>query len=64
MCPHCGRVAIIPLNSLRNIETFQKQAITITECCGKLVWITPRFSYAVSEYQGTQTEDDWGRKSK
>lgn len=61
-CPHCKKEIIIPEISKMSLDAYGNEVLTITECCGKGVFLTPVRSFNVRLYIGTKTEDDWGRK--
>ena len=63
-CPHCNKELNIPENTQRNVDSYHNRVLSITNCCGKGIYVSPRFSYIVTSYTGDKTEDDWGRKFK
>jgi hypothetical protein len=52
----------LPAPVLHNVKTYDRQALTVTLCCGKALRVYPVSSYRVEIYQGSEREDDWGRK--
>ena len=63
-CPECKQELRIPINTQINMESYHNPCLTITECCGKLVKVYPKFYFGVVKYEGNSKEDDWGRKPK
>jgi hypothetical protein len=65
-CPHCQEQ--IPYDSievcLRSAERYHNAKKAVVGCCGQMVTITPRTSFDIEKYYGTETEDDWGSKVK
>ncbi len=62
ICPECGESLRIPDNTYMNMYNYHNSCCTITNCCGKLIAVSPQFSYTAYKYTGNATEDDWGRK--
>ncbi len=72
-CPHCGNEVRIPQNTLVKVDTHGERSVSITDCCGKLVGVTPVRSYSVEKLSDYETAtrkrfsggaDDWGRTPK
>ena len=60
ICPHCDRPLQLLPRSYMNADTYGKSNISVTECCGKPVRVTPVRRYRIEPYVGDRTEDDWG----
>jgi hypothetical protein len=61
-CPCCGKSAKVPDNTVRNVETYDKSALSVMECCGQMAYVSSVRSFTLSPYSGDRNEDDWGRK--
>lgn len=58
-CPHCKQELTLPNRAWHNVENYiPRTALTITECCGKIIRLTGRVEFtAIASYE---KEDDWG----
>lgn len=64
-CPWCGEENFnVKGNAFLNADVYANVNLVVTVCCGNPVTITPRRSYAVTQYKGDRTEDDWGNNIK
>lgn len=63
ICPHCNHEFEIPDNVIRNMDVYQQRSHVVTDCCGKIVRLTPRTTFTVSAANPSITVDDWGRES-
>jgi hypothetical protein len=63
-CPSCNKEVSIPENTQRNVDSYHNTVLSITNCCGKGVYVSPRSGYTVTPYVGEKPEDNWGRKFK
>lgn len=64
-CPHCGALDVqIPMRAWNNADTYQKTVVTVTECCGYAVDLTPIRSWRVSAHVSDREEDDWCERIK
>lgn len=59
-CPHCNKQLKVPNYAWHNADAYDQRVNVTTECCDKMITITPIRTYNVSKYEGTATEDDWG----
>lgn len=63
-CPNCNKDLNVPDVAERNMESYGKDVLVRTLCCGGPVRLSPVFSYTAYTYFGNVTEDDWGNKFK
>ena len=65
-CPNCKKELKIPNRVYRNLEAYSVggQALSISECCGAGFIVKMKVSYQITEYTGSQTDDEWGNKIK
>jgi len=61
-CPHCGEEAKIPSVALNNADQYGNSCVTVVECCGKAVRVTPIRKFQICPAYPADGEDDWGRK--
>jgi len=59
-CVHCNKRLLIPNRAWHNADNYNKAVNVTTECCGKMITITPVRTYRIDKYLGDNTEDDWG----
>jgi len=60
ICPHCKKDLKVPNYAWHNADAYSNRVKVVTECCGKMVRISPVRSYSVSKHDGEAIEDDWG----
>jgi hypothetical protein len=59
-CPHCGEQLKTPDCVWYYADQYDSVTNVTTECCGKMIVITPVRTYSIKIYKGSLTEDDWG----
>ncbi len=59
-CPHCNEELKVPERAFRNADTYSRSVRVATECCYKLVRLTPQRAWSVSTEVIDADEDDWG----
>jgi hypothetical protein len=65
VCPHCGKEMKFPSPAPEhNVLSYGKPALTVTECCGKGVYLHRVQRIRVEPYYGPAREDDWCYKVK
>ena len=58
-CPYCGKEAKIADVVKRNLESYGGSAKARTDCCGKMVRVSPNISFSCYE-ENQEGRDDWG----
>jgi hypothetical protein len=58
-CPYCNKNTELESPVLYNVQAYQSSVKARTYCCGKIVRVSPVFSYRVEETEQVK-EDDWG----
>ncbi|MDF9909577.1 UNVERIFIED_ORG: hypothetical protein OKW14_001503 [Pantoea brenneri] len=58
-CPHCKKELSYPEYAWSNAYQYKKSCTVATDCCGKAISVTPRFTVDVQKSDATGT-DDWG----
>lgn len=59
-CPKCNQFIKFAHNVLKNVETYGKTVLSVTECCGYGMYVSRNLSFNIVPYEGNRTEDDWG----
>ncbi len=59
-CPHCRKELDVPEYAWMNADTYSKRCHVVTECCGRMVAITPIRSFLVAK--SNAPVDDWGKE--
>lgn len=61
-CKKCGKRLVLPSRAYLNLESYNVggSVMVASECCNTGYIIKMNVSYAVTEYTGEATEDDWG----
>ena len=62
-CPFCRKPYPIEAGKLSEIATAGDSGVVATQCCGKLLVITPRTEFDMVAYQGRRKKDDYGTKA-
>lgn len=63
-CPHCRKTLELPDFARRNMESYGKSCLIVTDCCEKIVRVWPVFTFSAEKYEGKKTVDDWGNEPK
>lgn len=59
-CPHCGNELAFPIRAYSNMRRYWKVTTVVTECCGKMVRLIPRFDFEA--VKSDVEVDDWGNE--
>lgn len=63
-CPHCNKTLVFPQYAFHNATSYRQTVRVTTECCHKIVSLTPVYSVKVAKAEGKDygngPEDDWG----
>lgn len=63
-CPHCNKTLKYPNYAWHNATNYHQTVRVTTECCYKIVSLTPIYSVEIQKAEGTDhgngPEDDWG----
>lgn len=63
-CPHCNKTLEYPNYAWHNATNYRQTVRVTTECCYKIVSLTPIYSVKIEKAEGKDhgygPEDDWG----
>lgn len=58
-CPHGDHNLDVPERAYQNAWQYHKPNVTITNCCGNAVRVSPVTTFEIDKVTGVD-EDDWG----
>jgi hypothetical protein len=59
-CPHCKKQLSYPEYAWMNAYQYKEACTVATDCCGKAILVTPKFTVGIQKSDATGT-DDWGK---
>lgn len=62
ICPNCKQEIKLPVRATFNADQYGTTNTTVTNCCGRIVWLIPIRAYRVEPSDVLQ--DDWGFDGK
>lgn len=59
-CPYCNKIAIFNEYVYTTCAAYLETNNAVTECCGKIVTVSPHVEFELYQYEGEETIDSWG----